>query len=169
MGKPNKEKLTSLVYWILLASRSSSTTPSISSVSTTPTNDSSSSSTTTCSFWNRKNTRRKASNGSPLISVWTWQEPSTLLRNQEVSWPCLKRNVLCRKPLIRPTWPRCTKCTLERMIHTRNQRPRKPNKEVVTSSFITTLVQSATVLPVGWKRTRTPSTSTLHLCSPKQL
>merc|ERR1711962_653711 len=109
-------------------------------------------------FLNRKNTRKKASNGSPSISVWTWPEPSTLLRSQEVSWPCLKGNVSCRKPLIRPTWPRCTKCTLENQLPTRSQHLRKPNKEVVTSSFVTTQVQSATVLPDGWKRTRTPST-----------
>merc|ERR1719204_1042346 len=168
LSKQRRGDLTSLVYWILLASRSSSTTPSISCVSTTPTNVSSSSSTTTCSFWNRKNTRRKASSGSPLISVWTWPEPSTLSRSQEVSWPCLKRNALCQRPPTQPTSTRCTKHTPENQLPTRSQHQRKPSKVVEISSSITTLAQSATVLRDGWRRTRTPSTSTLRLCSPKQ-
>merc|ERR1712168_1372609 len=165
--KPNRRDPISSVSWILLDSRSLSITPSISCVSTTPTNVSNSSSTTTCSCLNRKNTRRKASSGNPSISVWIWPKPLTLLKNQEVSWPCWKKNALCQRPLMLPTLTNCTSNGLETTRCTKNQHQRKPNKEVETSSSIITLDPSDTPLPDGWKRTRIPSTSTPLPSSPK--
>ena len=60
-----------------------SPTVSNSCASTTPTRDSNSSSTITCSSLNKKNTRRKAFNGSSLTSVWTCKLVLTLSRRYE--------------------------------------------------------------------------------------
>jgi len=57
-----------------------STIRSSSCVLTTQTSDCSNSSTITCSYWSRRSTRRKASNGNSSTLAWTWNRPLISLK-----------------------------------------------------------------------------------------
>merc|ERR1711941_195176 len=84
---------SSLGAWISLVSKFSDSTRSNNCASTSPTKNSNNFSTTSCSFLNKKNTRKKVSNGPPSISVWIWLLVSNSSKNHSASSQFLKKSV----------------------------------------------------------------------------
>merc|ERR1711879_247694 len=95
--------LSTSVASILPVSKFSVSTPSNNCALTSPTKNSNNFSTTSCSFLNKKNTRKKVSNGPLSISVWTWLLVSNLSKNHSVSSPSSRKNVCSQKLPTRPT------------------------------------------------------------------
>merc|ERR1711879_539523 len=124
---------------------------------------------------NKKNTRRKVSNGLLSISVWTWLLVSNLSKNHSVFSPFLKKNVCSQKLPIRPTEKNFSEPISVRLHLSVNNLPNPKVNVMLTSNFITTPVPSVTTLMIGSKRTRiqsiTPSSNSTknhlsQLCKP---
>ena len=95
------QPLTNYVIRFLLSSffipfsqvlKFSSWTRLSSFASITPTSACNSSSTTTCLCWNKRSTRRKASNGNSLTLGWIWKIPSLWSKRKWASSASWKKN-----------------------------------------------------------------------------
>merc|ERR1719204_1776231 len=152
-SQPPSQETFSLVFWILLVSKSLTSTPSNNFASTTLTKNSNSFSITTCSFSNRKPTRRKVLTGQQLTSVWTWPQLSILSKNQWVSLPFSKKNVCSQRHLIPPSRISCMPITWARLMLSLNLVQNQRVNVIPTLNFTTMLVLLVTTSMTGLKRT----------------
>merc|ERR1711970_592660 len=132
--------LSSLVALILLVSKFSASILLNSCALTSPTKNFNNSSTTLCSFSNKKNTRKKVSNGPLSISVWILLLVSNLSKNHSVFSPSSKKNVCSQKLRIKHTEKSSTVPIWEKPHHSVNNPLNLRVNAKLTLNFITTLV-----------------------------
>merc|ERR1712066_654482 len=153
--------LSSLVVLILLVSKFLVSILSNNCALTSPTKNFNNSSTTLCSFSNKKNTRKKVSNGPLSTLVWISRLVLNLSKNHSVSFPFLKKNVCFQKLLMQPTEKSFTEPIWVKLHHLANNLLNLKVNAMLILSFIIMLVPLDTTSATGSKRTRIQSITLL--------